>query len=67
MKFTLMFKDPDGVFESLKDAGVINDDGTAKEGQEDAKALVDKYVEFNEYLYLEVDTEAGTVTILEAD
>ena len=65
MKFTIMVKDPDGIYESLKDAGVINDDGTA--ANEEAKALVDKYVEYNEYVYLEVDTDAGTVTLLEAD
>lgn len=65
MKFTVMFKDPDGVYESLKDAGVINDDNTAKDPA--AKALVDKFVEFDEYIYLEFDSEAGTVTVLEAD
>ena len=65
MIFTVMFKDPDGVYESLKVAGVINDDGTAK--NKEAKALVDTFVEFNEYLYVEFDTEAGTVTVLEAD
>lgn len=65
MKFTVMFKDPDGVYESLKDAGVIDEDGTAKD--EAAKALVDKFVEFDEYIYIEFDTDAGTVTILEAD
>ena len=65
MKFTVVLKNPDSVYDSLKDAGVINDDGTAK--NEEAKALVDKFIEFDEYAYLEFDTEAGTVTVLEAD
>ena len=65
MKFTVMFKDPDGVYDSLKDAGIIGEDGTAV--NEEAKKLVDKFVEFDEYVYLEFDTEAGTVTVLEAD
>ena len=65
MKFTLMFKDPDGVYDSLVDAGVRGEDGEVI--NEEAKALVDKYVEFEEYIYIEVDTDAGTLTIREVD
>ena len=60
-----MFKDPDGVYDSLVEAGVRTENGEIAD--EKAKALVDKYVEFDEYIYIEFDTEAGTVTILEAD
>lgn len=62
-----MFKDPDGVYESLKDADIISNDGKAKEGMEEAKTLVDKFVEYDEYVYLEFDTEAKTVRVMGAD
>jgi hypothetical protein len=74
MKFTITFKDPDGVYESL--------DAAAKESVNDKsllpaerKALVaarrvtldaaiKPWVEYGEYLNVEIDTAAGTATVL---
>jgi len=63
--FRVMFKDPDGVYDSLLEQGIIYNDGSAKD--EAAYKLVKKYIEFDEYVYLDFDTEAGTVTVVPAD
>ena len=62
MKFVITLKDPDGVYDSLEDAGIIKSDGTAKD--EDAKAFCDTFIEWGEYVYLEVDTDAKTVRVM---
>ncbi len=60
-----MFKDPDGVYESLKEASVINNDGTAKNAT--AADLVDRFIEFDEYIYVEFDTVNGTARVIEVN
>jgi hypothetical protein len=62
MKFTIMLKDADGVYESLKEAGVINDDGTPKD--EEAAKFVDQFLEFDESVYIEFNTVSGTVRVI---
>lgn len=52
MKFTLGFKTPD-----------VTDELDAEE-LDAGKALLDKYLEYGEYIYVEFDTEAGKVTVL---
>jgi hypothetical protein len=50
MKFRITMKDPDGVYDSLKDSGYDLDDLP-----EDVQTLIDKYVEFGEYMNIEFD------------
>lgn len=56
MKIVLTMKDPDGVYDSLKDCGV---------DPNDPPESVTKYVEYGEYVRIEVDTDTGTAKVLE--
>lgn len=61
MKLIITVKDPDGVNDCLKDAGVFNDDYEIKDSNvEDA---VDKFIEFKEYITIEIDTDTGEATV----
>jgi len=59
MKFTLSFKTPD-VSDQLKN----EHPEMSKDDERKAKALIKKYVEYDEYIYVEFDTENQTVTAL---
>lgn len=56
MKFTVTFKTPDAVFYALQDL--------PSEDREEAQELTDKFVEFNEYVHIEFDTEAQTAKVV---
>ena len=76
MKFTVTFKSPDGVSDSIRRAAnesvecpsVVHDDCTCEydieEVEDKLKAFIGPWVEFGEYLDVEFDTEAGTATVL---
>ena len=55
MKITLTFKTPDVGFEATEDIEDFDE-------REKAKTAVAKWVEYDEYLYVEIDTETGTCT-----
>lgn len=59
MKFHITFKDPDGVYDSLSDAGIdINEMDTEVEW------VVDKFLDYKEYVTIELDTETQTARVI---
>lgn len=75
MKFTITLKDPDGFYECVRDA--VKDSIEELEGldageKEDLLETrlektwdkLEKFVDCQEYLRVEFDTEAGTATVL---
>lgn len=74
MKIKITLKDPDGVYESIKEAAetsVSAVDGLSKKEREELaetraeqiKEDCGKWVEWGEYVTIEIDTEAGTATV----
>lgn len=61
-KFTVMFKMPDAGSDSIRQA-IENGDLPKKELNK-AEKLLGKFLEYDEYVYLEADTEAGTLTVM---
>ena len=78
MKIRITLKDPDGVYESLKDAteesargntffDKAETDAFLEERRERIGALCSKWVEYGEYVTIEIDTDAGTARVLTVD
>ena len=77
MKIKLTLKDPDGVSECVREnvedyisrhySGMDHDEAEtiAEVRTEIVEDSIQKWVEFNEYVTIEIDTEAGTATVLE--
>jgi hypothetical protein len=76
MKFQLTFKDPDGVYESLKSElreSVDNIPGLSdnerndlmESRKEEMTEFIRKWVEYQEYVTIEFDTEANTCVVME--
>ena len=62
MKLRITLKDPDGVWESLTAVGLDpNEVGDMPE----INGALCKYVEFREYVTIEIDTEINTARVLE--
>jgi hypothetical protein len=59
MKFVLTFKTPDAVEDALAEC--------SDSERQTAERLTDKFFKYGEYADIEIDTEAGTATVLEAD
>lgn len=59
MKFRLGLKDPNGVWHTTKE---LADKYGIEE--EDADKIVSRWVHFGEYVYIDVDTELDTATIV---
>jgi hypothetical protein len=77
MKFTVTFKDPDGPYDSIEEAAresLAAVDGLSEEERDElietrAKGLREqtrKWFKYGEYVNIEIDTEAGTATVLPA-
>ena len=74
MKITVTLKDPDGFYEcvqdevkrSLSDLGLAADevDALVERRLESTWSKLEKFVDCQEYLRVEFDTEAGTATVL---
>jgi len=64
MKIKITLKSPDGVWNSLADAGL--DPNNLDETPEINAAFL-KYVEFMEYVTIEIDTDTGTARVLEVE
>jgi hypothetical protein len=76
-KFRLTLKDPDGVYESLQEAAKDSIAGVATLSASEREALIDlrreslsgamaRWVEFGEYVTIEIDTDARTAVVVEA-
>ena len=59
MKFEITFKDPDGVYESLRDWFGEN------EVPGKAHAVMDKYIQHEEYITIEFESDNQTAKVLE--
>lgn len=77
MKINITMKSPDSVYEAVrysvkneinKIKGINNDEREELEESrmEDTFEKLSKWIEYQEYVYLEFDTEEGTAKILEA-
>lgn len=75
MKFKVTMKDPDGVYESREEAikqdvaeipGLSDEEREAviEKRRETLRDLIGKWFEYDEYLTVEVDTEAGTCVVV---
>lgn len=73
MKVKLFLKDPDGVYESVKDAvqetlpDGLNDDEAEdllKSRMEDTHEKLKQWVEWKEYVTVEIDTATGEAKVL---
>ena len=58
-KIQITLKDPDGVWDSVTSYG-YDMNGLP----DDVSAVVDKFVEYNEYVTIELDTETGEARVL---
>lgn len=60
MKIKITVKDPDGVWDSLKDSKL-----DPNELPSEVENVVRKYIEFKEYITVELDTETGEARVCE--
>jgi hypothetical protein len=70
MKLRLTFKDPDGVYDSLKEEAIrlLDEEQSAQTVQDkinDLYDVVEDYITFGEYVTIEIDTDAGTATVVQ--
>lgn len=74
MKFEITMKDPDGVYDCMQDAAkewaaqVTGVDEDEREGLVESKhnklqEICKKWFEYGEYLTVEIDTEAESITV----
>lgn len=76
MKFTVSMKDPDTLHDCIRDAvkaevaklGLSDDEAEALEEvrHEKVSDVCSRWFQYGEYLRVEIDTEAGTCTVLGA-
>lgn len=59
MKFRITFKDPDGVYDSLDDAGI-----NMNEMPEDVEYMINKFLWCREYVTIEFDTDEETARVV---
>lgn len=75
MKFTITFKDPDGVSDCVSEAareslaGLKTLSARERESLEESRSdalrdAIRPWVEYGEYLEVEFDTDAGTATVV---
>ena len=74
MKFTVSMKDPDTLHDSIREAvarevkdlglDVAESNAVAELRHEKVSDLCSKWFEYGEYLRVEIDTEAGTCTVV---
>jgi len=77
MKIKLQFKDPDGVYGSVEDAvkksladlGLDEDEmePLIERRREKVNEKIRRWVKYGEYLTVEIDLEAGTAVVCEAE
>lgn len=57
MKFTVTFKSPDAVDDALADIPANQ--------RKKAEKICEEFFKYGEYVYVEIDTDAGTATVLQ--
>jgi hypothetical protein len=72
MKFVITMKNPDSFEDSIRRAAeesvvqnITNRKEVIEEEYEELKKFASKWVEYDEYVRIEVDTDKGTATVLE--
>lgn len=66
MKIRVSFKNPDGLEDAILNAvDDIEDHELRIEKIEELQVLCSKWFKYQEYLYVEIDTETETCTVLE--
>lgn len=76
MKIKITLKDPDGVYESIKETAErsigevegLSDseiEGLAEKRQESLSEKCRKWIQYGEYVRIEIDTDAGTARVCE--
>lgn len=79
MKLTITLKDPDGVYEAIDDAAKTSLEGTTAAtalDKDEIEGLVEKraaklgeqckkWIQYGEYVTIEIDTDAGTARVCE--
>lgn len=77
MKIRITLKDPDGVFDSIREASENSMDDCEGLDQMEREEICEKraeqisekckkWIKFGEYVNIEIDTEAGTAIVREA-
>lgn len=75
MRFKITMKDPDGFFACIEDAAKEMADQVTCVDEEDREAVADqkqgelrelcqKWFRYNEYLTVEIDTDAGSISVV---
>ena len=79
MKFRITFKDPDGVSNSIQEESLNLAQNSLTENlrtneklleplvehfKEELESKIEKWIEYNEYLTIEFDTDANTCTVI---
>jgi hypothetical protein len=75
MKFRITMKDPDGAYDSIRDAAeehakeipesdLIDREELIEKAHEKLSGIAAKWLEYGEYLCVEIDTEAGTCIVI---
>jgi hypothetical protein len=75
VKIRITFKDPDGVWECVREAAAEQIGDTPGLDKEERELLIDsrqekisdaleKWIEYGEYVEIEFDTDAGTATVV---
>ena len=70
MKIKITFKDPDGVYESIRDyvktvtAEIVDLGELEQEMHSNAEEKLNRWIKWGEYLTVEFDTDAGTATVV---
>lgn len=75
MKFVVMMKDPDGVYDSIMQAATESLESIPDLSPNEREALLEtridtikkttsKFFEYGEYVRIEIDTDAGTAVVL---
>ena len=74
MKIRITLKDPDGIYESMREAANESIAGVSGLSGEEAEQLIEArrekihdacepWIEYGEYVTIEIDTEAGTAIV----
>lgn len=74
MRFSITFKTPDAMDDAIKDAVFADSDcdcglcpecrEVRQEKEPSLRKVAEKFIEYGEYITIELDTETGTATVI---